>query len=250
VLHIATQMKFDNAVILPRPVLRISYDNDMDVLRATVAGEVIDSPLEDETEVFAHSVDEDGDLEECAWLYTRGPDGPLIGFEVRDALEWEIDHLPMDEAPWCGPTFDVPTLALRDATIGQILLAARNTLVDSTPDIIQFDGALAARRLDDPELAEECWRACLACGEMKAHYGLGYTLVELDRPREAFGHLAMYTEIAPRLAWAWFWRGRAAHVMGELDEARRCYERALECEAEGSDETDASWRIIELDEEE
>jgi hypothetical protein len=29
---------------------------------------------------------------------------------------------------------------------------------------------------------------------MKAHFGLGYTLVELGRPHEAFGHLSMYTE--------------------------------------------------------
>lgn len=248
-MHIATQMKFDNAVILPRPVLRISYDNDIDVLEGTITGEVIDGQLEDEKEVFAVCADEDGNLNACAWLFTRGPDGPLIGFRVEGALGWAIDDLPMGEPPWRGPTFDVPTLALRDATIGQILLAGRRTLSGSTPDVIEFDRAVAARGLNIPHMAEACWRDCLACGDMKAHYGLGYTLVELNRPREAFGHLAMYTEIAPRLAWAWFWRGRAAHVMGELDEARRCYERALECEAEGSAETDASWRLAELDEE-
>ncbi len=59
---------------------------------------------------------------------------------------------------------------------------------------------------------------------MTAHYGLGYTLIELGRPREAFGHLAMYTEICPRNAWAWACRGRAAQRMGETAEARRSYQ--------------------------
>jgi len=32
------------------------------------------------------------------------------------------------------------------------------------------------------ETAEGIWRACLATGEMKAHFGLGHTLLDLDRP--------------------------------------------------------------------
>src|SRR3712207_8978021 len=52
------------------------------------------------------------------------------------------------------------------------------------------------------------WRACLETGELKAHFGLGYTLVELERPREAFGHLVTYTALTPRNSWAWHWRDR------------------------------------------
>jgi tetratricopeptide (TPR) repeat protein len=82
---------------------------------------------------------------------------------------------------------------------------------------------------------------------MKGHFGLGYTLVELGRPHEAFGHLRVYTEITPRNSWAWLWRGRAAQDMGELAEAAACYRRAIEAEQEGSYETDAEERLAEVD---
>ena len=88
-----------------------------------------------------------------------------------------------------------------------------------------FDAAIAAKEDDgDLEKAEAMWRGCLEAGEMRAHFGLGYTLCDLGRPAEAFGHLAMYTEICPRNSWAWVWRGRAARDMGELAEARSCFE--------------------------
>ena len=83
---------------------------------------------------------------------------------------------------------------------------------------------------------------------MRAHFGLGYTLCDLGRPAEAFGHLAMYTEICPRNSWAWVWRGRAARDMGELAEARSCFERAIRCEDEfGAAETDARDFLAALD---
>lgn len=243
-----TTTSFDNAVILPRPVLRISYDEDLDFLWGLVPGEVVDGHLADEAEALVATVDdESGEFEECLWLYTRGPQGPLIGFGVAGAFDWEVAGEDEDAPIWDAPKFDVPTLALRDASIGEILLAAQGMLAGSTPDRVEFDLAVAAGAAGAWEAAETSWRACLACGEMKAHYGLGYTLVELDRPREAFGHLAMYTEICPRNGWAWAWRGQAAERMGELAEARRCYERALECEQLGSDETDAAARLTGLD---
>ena len=134
---------------------------------------------------------------------------------------------------WATPRFDVPSLALRGATVGEVVLAAQRTLTGSTPDVVEFDLAVQAGMRGDRETAEEHWRACLACGEMTAHYGLGYTLIELGRPREAFGHLAMYTEICPRNAWAWAFRGRAAQHMGETAEARLAYQTALGFEAAG-----------------
>jgi len=209
---------------------------------------VVDGHLEDEAEALAATVDgEIGDEEDCLWLYRRGPEGPLIGFGVDGAFQWDLTAESDDAPIWGEPRFDVPSLALRAASIGEVLLAAQRTLDGSTPDVFEFDVAVAAGGLGDWDAAESSWRACLACGEMKAHYGLGYTLVELGRPREAFGHLAMYTEICPRNAWAWFWRARAAEEMGELAEARRSYERAVECEELGSYETDADERLAALD---
>lgn len=89
-------------------------------------------------------------------------------------------------------------------------------------------------------------RACLEAGDLKGHFGLGYTLVELGRPQEAFGHLAMYTQLTPRNSWGWHWRGQAAEALGDLDEARDCYRRAVRAEEHGSYETDAGERLRQL----
>jgi hypothetical protein len=39
------------------------------------------------------------------------------------------------------------------------------------------------------ERAVALWRQCLEAGDSMAHYSLGYTLLELGRAREAYGHL-------------------------------------------------------------
>lgn len=238
---------FEHAVLLPRPVLRVSYDEDLDFLCALVAGEAIDQHLDDETQPLAAMDDESE--EEIAWLFTRGPGGPLIGFGIARAFEWPVADEPDDAPIWHGPRFDVPTLALRDASIGEILLAAQTTITGSTTDVCLFDAAIAAKEDDgDLEKAEAMWRGCLEVGEMRAHFGLGYTLCDLGRPAEAFGHLAMYTEICPRNSWAWVWRGRAARDMGELAEARTCFQTAIHCEDEYSAaETDAGKFLSALD---
>lgn len=58
----------------------------------------------------------------------------------------------------------------------------------------------------------------------------------------------MYTEICPRNSWAWHWRGRAAGDMGELAEARHCFQQAIHCEDEyGATETDARECLAALD---
>ena len=59
------------------------------------------------------------------------------------------------------------------------------------------------------------WRWCLEAGDTKAHFGRGYTLCELGRYHEAYGHLRAYTEIVPRNAWAWSWLGQASEGIGE-----------------------------------
>jgi ADP-ribosylglycohydrolase/serine/threonine protein phosphatase PrpC len=83
-----------------------------------------------------------------------------------------------------------------------------------------------------------------------AHFALGYTLLELDRPQEAYGHLRHYTEIAPMGAWNWCWYGQAAEALGELAEARRAYGRAIELDDDGSAGAgvDAAGRLAALPE--
>ncbi len=63
---------------------------------------------------------------------------------------------------------------------------------------------------------------------MRGLFGLGYTMYDLGRHREAYSHLRRYTELAPHNSWAWLWLGRAAEGVGEYDEARAAYRRALE----------------------
>src|SRR4051812_5204365 len=79
-----------------------------------------------------------------------------------------------------------------------------------------------------------------------AHFALGYTLYELGRFPEAYRHLRHYTEIAPHGSWNWCWFGKGAEAVGEKEEAIVAYGRALELEAEGDQETDATERLKEL----
>ena len=75
---------------------------------------------------------------------------------------------------------------------------------------------------------------------MPRSFGLGYTLFDLDRHREAYTHLRRYSEIAPHNSWAWLWFGRAAEALGEqTEEAVSAYRRAVRREREGSFRTDA-----------
>jgi|SRR5512132_1493933 len=229
-------LRTDTEGALTRPTLRISYDADTDVLLAVAPTAVVDGRLDDVTE----------ELLEGLLVYRDGPDGPLIGFACADARGWDV--LANDDTAeiWDAPGFDAPTLGLLDASIGEIVLAAQTTLTSSTPHTVLFDHAVEAGDRGDWEESEGWWRLCLAAGDLRAHFGLGYTLVELGRPHEAFGHLRAHTELAPRLSWAWLWRGRAAQDMGEIAEARRCFVRAIEAEEAGGDETDAAERLARL----
>ena len=126
-------------------------------------------------------------------------------------------------------------------------MAAQATIEGSTPDVVFFDLAVAANANGEQEEAEKYWRLCLAAGDLKAHYGLGYTLMDLGREREAYGHLVTYTVLAPQLAWAWSWRARAALAIGEQREARICAERALALHGGDEDASDAAELLAELD---
>lgn len=218
------------------PTARISYDADQDLLEATVPDAVIDGPLDDEVDTVLDGVH----------IVRRGAGGPVIGFAVEEAFAWDPERNADDDAVWGGAVrFDVPTLALTDAPIGLIVAAARATLDGSTADVLCFDEAV--QRGDEPDEAEGWWRACLASGQLRAHFGLGYTLLALHRPREAYGHLAAYTELLPRNAWAWHWRAQAAEALGEVAEAKACFRRAIEAEAAGSFATDADEHLERLE---
>ena len=209
---------------------RISFDSGIDQFCALEIGQVDDGHLGDATDEPVEGV----------YVWRRSPRGRVIGFGIVDFSELDVFDCEQ-ELFESGPRFDVPTLGLRDAPVGEIVLAARAMLDGhSTADAVFFDSAVAAGTEGDLEQAEVWWRVCLQTGDMKAHMGLGYTLFEQGRHREAYGHLRTYTEVAPRLSWAWRWRGKAAQEIGELDEADRCYCRAIECETMGSAETDAA----------
>ncbi len=87
----------------------------------------------------------------------------------------------------------------------------------------------------------------MGAGDLKAHFGLGYTLWELGRFQEAYRHLRFYTELTPRNSWAWCWLGKACVSLSSIDEARTAFERALALEADGSYATDAEEMLRALD---
>src|SRR5581483_2783893 len=91
---------------------------------------------------------------------------------------------------------------------------------------VYFNAAAAEEGQD----ALKLWRACLETGDSMAHFALGYTLLELGCDHEAYGHLRHYVELAPAGSWNWCWFGRAAQAIGELEEARKAYQRAIELE--------------------
>jgi tetratricopeptide (TPR) repeat protein len=213
-----------------RPLaVRISYDADLDFMWALRFGEVIDGQLTDETDMPA----------EDFYLYRRGRSGRVIGFGVEDMYDF---NLPEPEQPLLPALrFHAPTLGVFRGTAEQVILAARTVLDgESTPDVAYFDWAVDAGDQGDLAEAEIWWRECLAAGDMKAHFGLGYTLCDLGRHREAYGHLQAYTRVVPRNPWAWTWLGRVSEAIGEPRQAAGCYRRAIRLERQGSFETDAS----------
>jgi tetratricopeptide (TPR) repeat protein len=159
-----------------------------------------------------------------------------------------VDLDELGPAAFGDPRFTVPVLGLDRATLGEVVLAARARFELSTADVCFFTLALSAAEDDgDLEAAAGHWLSCVEAGDMRGHFGLGYTLYDLGRHREAYGHLRRYTELAPHNSWSWLWLGRAAEAIGELDEARTAYRRAIRREREGSFRTDAPERLRDLD---
>jgi tetratricopeptide (TPR) repeat protein len=175
------------------------------------------------------------------------PGGEVIAFEVTSPHEVEV--LCIDsEMIWDGPRFDVPVLALESACVADVVLAVQGRFRPDEPtnDVMHFRWAI---HVQDDDVAEACmhWRLALEAGDMKAHYGLGYTLFDMGDHHGAYTHLRRYTELTPYNAWAWCWYGKAAAAIGERDEAIAALERALELEAaDHGEETDAFELLEEL----
>jgi tetratricopeptide (TPR) repeat protein len=172
--------------------------------------------------------------EDFAYLHD-GPGGRVLGFKVRHFSEFD-PHAPEVEPIWWDPRFDAPALGLSEATAGEIVVATR-ALYGESPSINRVYFDLGTRSTGEDALAY--WLACLQAGDSMAHFALGYTLYELGRFREAYRHLRHYTEIAPACSWNWCWFGKAAEMIGEIEEARSAYERAIELEDAGDQRTDA-----------
>ena len=175
-------------------------------------------------------------------------DGPVIGFMIDGPHGFDPEDLNAGQI-WDSPRFTVPVLGLTDACVGEIVLVVQSRYAEHEPTTDSFFFYMAvnaAHEDDDPELAEGYWRMALEAGDMKARFGLGYTLFHLKRFREAYDHLRIYTELTPHNGWAWCWLGRACQELGETHEAAGAYRRAVELEQEGSYETDADERLTEL----
>jgi hypothetical protein len=172
------------------------------------------------------------------------PKGQVVGFKIAEFSRFDAEAPAVTEI-WEGPRFDAPLLGLSGVSAGEIAVAGRSVLgPENTLNRIYFEAALDEQ--DDPERALELWSACLQTGDFTAHLGLGYTLYELGRAHEAYQHLRRYTEIAPCGAWNWCWYGKAAEQIAETEEARHAYQRAIQLEQHGTDETDARERLAML----
>ena len=218
----------------PVPRLYINHVAEHDWLIALEFGRVDDAQPPDNWR---------GISEQFGYLHEE-PGGRCLGFKVLDISDFDAEGTDVREI-WDVPHFDVPLLGLRDASAGEIVIATR-VLLGNEPTVNRcyFDAATAE---EDPRKALGYWICCLESGDSMAHFGLGYTLYGLDRYQEAYRHLRHYTEIAPHGAWNWCWYGKAAEKVGELAEARRAYERAIELAGEGDQETDTAALLQRLE---
>ncbi len=214
--------------------LHLSVNVTDDWLEAIEYGQVIDGRPSQQL------VELDSDVR----YVLRAEDGPVCGLTVHNYSSKDLDALDA----FSGPRFSVPLLALDSATLGEIVLAARGRFEVSTADVCFFSLALqCADEDDDLEGAAGHWLSCAEAGDMRGLFGLGYTLFDLGRIPEAYGHLRRYTELAPHNSWAWLWHGRAAEALGEFDEAATAYRTAVRRQREGSFRTDAAKRLRALE---
>lgn len=212
----------------------LSLDPEWDRLTVIRFGAVWDGQPDELSGEFASD-------ERVGFLFSE-PGGPVIAFIVKEPHEF--DPLAFEDRElWEGPRFNVPLIGMPDASIGEIVLAVQSRFGHDEPtaDAMFFHMAINATDADnDLEKAEWCWRMALEAGDMKARFGLGYTLVDLEEFEKAYDHLRIYTELTPHNSWAWVWLGKACVGLGDEAEAVSAYRRAIELEQEGGFETDAA----------
>ena len=162
----------------------------------------------------------------------------------QDAVSHFDFEAPENAAVWTGPRFDVPPLGIEQGTIGLIAATARMVLGGlRTPDRVLFDAAVNARDTQD-EL--ELWEACLHAGNELARFGVGYTLLRLDRSLEAHEQLKRYSANVRGNSWAWCYVGQACERLGDWEGAEYAFRQALKTTDAGSYETDAPERLARL----
>ena len=163
-----------------------------------------------------------------------------VGFRIDSFSEFDPERLPI----WDAPRFHVPQLGLTESPAGEIVMAVRALLGDrSTFNRLLFSQATQA---EDPEHALSIWLACLTSGDAMAHFGLGCTLYQLGRFREAYRHLRYYATIAPAHPWNLCWYGKAAEAIGERAEARIAYERTIALDDSDDAAAEARERLMDL----
>ena len=166
-----------------------------------------------------------------------------VGFIFGGLSQFDFEASE-NSAVWSGPRFDVPAFGIERGTIGLIGATARMVLDTlRTPDRVLFDAAVSA---PDPASALPLWEECLAEDNELARYALGYTLLALDRPREAHQQLKRYSALVRRNAWAWCYLGQACERLEDWEGAEYAYRQALEATASGSFATDAAELLADL----
>ncbi len=203
---------------MTRPVLYLNFAAEFDWLTALAFGRV------DEAQPFENwqSVSP-----QFGYLHEE-PGGRALGFKVVQFSRFDIEAAEVAEI-WDDPHFDAPTLGLRNASAGEIVMATR-ALFGHHRSVNRglFEAAIEC---DGPE-GLAYWVACLQSGDSTAHLGLGESLHEAGRHKEAYRHLRYYVEIAPMSPWGWCGLGQTCEALGEPSEARAAYARTIELEGD------------------
>ena len=211
----------------PRRPLFLSRDARYDYLTALECGRVDDGQAPDQWR----------EVSEDFRFLLDAPGGRIVGFRIDDFSEW----LPLDEEERAireAGRFDAPLLVLQGAGALRIAREAGKFFgEDNSLNRDFFDRATECGANGEYEQELYWWRCCLQAGDPMAHFGLGYTLCDLGRPREALPHLRHYTRIAAHGPWSWVWLGRCQSGLGKFEEARASYREAIALSEAGAEDT-------------
>lgn len=101
--------------------------------------------------------------------------------------------------------------------------------VDSNSTVALHAKAEYRWNQDDPLSALELYKTAIRKAPMdeKSYYNAGLVYMELDSVSKAYDHFNMAIENSPLYVGAYFYRGYASEVAGNLEAAKRDYEHAL-----------------------